>query len=127
MCIRDRIESRERKPVVSVQEETNIVLLSLLMDYKKKEKFTQWVNRLLEQTDKKKFRKCLANYGLDIYFLAWRDPVLYYDNYYRDVRTLKEKYMSCLLYTSDVANLYIAMGGRFVETTDVYLLMEKEL
>ena len=27
----------------------------------------------------------------------------------------------------DVANLYIAMGGRFVETTDVYLLMEKEL
>lgn len=107
----EEIESRERKPVVSVQEETNIVLLSLLMDYKKKEKFTQWVNRLLEQTDKKKFRKCLANYCADIYFLAWRDPVLYYDNYYRDVRTLKEKYMSDIINREKLSHYFVRESG----------------
>lgn len=109
--IMEEIESKRKKPMVSMLEKNSITLLSLLLDYKKEEMFQQWVHKLLEQADEKKFRKHLANYCVDLYFLAWRDPALYYDNYYKDVRTLKKKYMLDIINRDKLSHYFVREPG----------------
>ena len=103
----EKIENMKSTVSLSLEEEASITLFSLLMEYKKEENFRRWANKLLERADEKKIRNCLANYCVDLYFLAWRDPTLYYDNYYKDVRTLKEKYMTGIINRDKLARHFV--------------------
>ncbi|MDY3908562.1 MAG: hypothetical protein SOZ48_02360 [Eubacterium sp.] len=103
----DDIENMKSMESLSMDEKVTITLFSLLMEYKKEENFRRWTNQLLEQADKKEIRKRLANYCVDLYFLPWRDPALYYDNYYKDVRTLKEKYMTGIINRDKLSRYFV--------------------